>query len=145
VGPGGVGKTRLALETAHELAEHHERGAVAAELARVGDASGVVPTIAEALGLRTTASAGAAALENAGSIDALLLLDNCEHVIDAAAEAVAHLLAGGDRLRVLATSREAIRCAGEHVVVLAPLPTVGHDAPALELLRRRAAASGVMD
>jgi predicted ATPase/tetratricopeptide (TPR) repeat protein len=145
VGPGGVGKTRLALDAARHLAGDHSRGAIVVELARVADATGVVSTIAEALELRGVPAAGHTALEGAGALDALLVLDNCEHVIDATANALPHLLAGGERLRVLATSREALRCDGEHLVVLGPLPTDGNDAPAIELLRQRASASGVTE
>jgi predicted ATPase len=146
VGPGGVGKTRLALDAARHLADDHARGAIVVELARVVDPTGVFSTIAEALELRgAPAAAGYTALEGAGALDALLVLDNCEHVIEATANALPHLLAGGDRLRVLATSREALRCDGEHLVVLGPLPVDGQDAPAVELLRQRASASGVTE
>lgn len=145
VGPGGVGKTRLAFDAARDVAARHVRGAVVVELARVNDEVGVVATVADALGLRATPAPDGSGLDVAGSLDVLLVLDNCEHVIEEAARVVDRLLGGGDRLRVLATSREALRCEGEHVVVLAPLATAGDDAPALELLRRRAAASGVVD
>ena len=77
----------------------------------------------------------------------LLVLDNCEHVLDPLAEIVPRLLRSGDRLRILATSREPLALDGEHVVALAPLPTAGAESPAAELFRQRAgaAAPGALD
>ena len=118
VGPGGVGKTRLAIDVARHVAPDRARGAVVVELARVNDAAGVVSTIAAALDLRPSAGEELRALEAAGVIDALLVLDNCEHVIETVVTLVPRLLAGGDRLRVLTTSRESLAIAGEHVVAV---------------------------
>ena len=105
----------------------------------------MVSTIARALDLR--AGSERPLLEAAGAIDAVLVLDNCEHVLDPLAEIVPQLLRSGDRLRVLATSREPLALDGEHVLALAPLPTAGPDSPAVELFRERAAAAapGALD
>lgn len=147
VGPGGVGKTRVAIDAARRLASRHARGAVVVELARVDDTAGVVSSITAALDLRPTTGGDRHPLGAAGSLDALVVLDNCEHVLDALAGVVPDLLRGGDRLRLLATSREPLALEGEHVVPLSPLPTSGPDAPAIELFRQRAeaAAPGVLD
>ncbi|HEU4840643.1 MAG TPA: BTAD domain-containing putative transcriptional regulator [Ilumatobacteraceae bacterium] len=147
VGPGGVGKTRLALDVARELAARHGRGAVVAELARVADGPGVASTIVAALDLRSGTRPDRPPLDGAGAIDALLVLDNCEHVVDAVADIAPLLLRGGDRLRLLATSREPLALDGEHVVPIAPLPTAGATSPATELFRQRAAAAapGALD
>lgn len=143
VGPGGVGKTRLSIDAACARADAHARGSVVVELARVADAVGVASTIAAALDLRPAPGAEQAALAELGSLDALVVLDNCEHVIDAVVDLAPAMLAGGDRLRLLVTSREPLAIDGEHVVALAPLATDGVDAPAVELFRQRAAAVSV--
>ncbi|HEX6657156.1 MAG TPA: BTAD domain-containing putative transcriptional regulator, partial [Ilumatobacter sp.] len=128
VGPGGVGKTRLAVDVAVARADAHARGAILVELARVTDASGVASTIAAALDLRPTPGRELAALAGLGSVDALIVLDNCEHVVDAVVAVVPAMLADGENLRILATSREALAIDGEHVMSLGPLATGGADA-----------------
>ena len=145
VGPGGVGKTRLAVDVAVTRADAHARGAILVELARVTDASGVASTIAAALDLRPTPGRELAVLVGLGSVDALIVLDNCEHVVDAVVAVVPAMLADGDHLRILATSREALAIGGEHVISLGPLATAGTDAPAIQLFRQRAAAAGAID
>jgi predicted ATPase len=139
VGPGGVGKTRLAGDVAALRADAH--GAVVVELARVDDAAGVAATVAAALDLRPTPGGELAALTGLGGLDRLVVLDNCEHVIDAVVHLVPGLLHGGDRLCILTTSREALAIEGEHVIALGPLSTVGPDAPAITLFRQRAGAA----
>ena len=142
VGPGGVGKTRLAIDVAIARADAHARGSVLVELSRVADAAGVASTIAAALELRSPAGGERAALGDLGALDALVVLDNCEHVIDAVVPIVPDLLAGGDQLRIVTTSREPLAIAGEQVLALRPLPTDGDDAPAVRLFRQLAAAAG---
>ena len=110
-------------------------------LARVADAAGVASTIAATLDLRPPPGGELAALSDLGSVDALLVLDNCEHVIDAVVSVASPMLAAGDRLRLLATSREPLAIAGEHVLPLHPLATDGSDAPAIEMFRQRAIAA----
>ncbi len=141
VGAGGVGKTRLAVDVAGARAGAHARGALVVELARVADAAGVASTIAATLDLRPPPGGELAALSDLGSLDALVVLDNCEHVIDAVVSVAAPMLDGSDRLRLLATSREPLAIAGEHVLPLHPLATDGADAPAIEMFRQRAAAA----
>ncbi|HST67514.1 MAG TPA: DUF4062 domain-containing protein [Mycobacteriales bacterium] len=131
VGPGGIGKTRLALEVA--------RAAPAdavwfVDLAPVGDPELVPGAIAAALGLRPEGSSPVLDLvaDRLRDRTALLVLDNFEQVLPAAAD-VATLLAACPSVRMLVTSRTALRLRGEHEVALAPLPTPA----AVELLVQR--------
>lgn len=141
VGPGGVGKTRLALEVLHRRAGRHE-GIRAAELTTLADPSDVPQAVATALGVRSDGGPPEAALRRAGALDLLVLLDNCEHVVDVAAEVAEHLLAGG-RARIIATSRERLGVPGEHVVRVQPLATDGPEPVARRLFLDRAAAAGL--
>ena len=114
-GPGGAGKTRLADQVARQVAGRFADGVWLAELAPVRDPALVPAVVAAALGVREQPglpAAGALARVLAGR-QLLLVLDNCEHVIGAAAELCAGLLAACDDVRVLATSREPLRVAGE--------------------------------
>jgi predicted ATPase/DNA-binding CsgD family transcriptional regulator len=114
-GPGGAGKTRLAGEVARRVSGRFADGVWLAELAAVRDPAQVPAVVAAALGIRDLPSVAAAdALARALARQQLLLvLDNCEHVIGAAAELCGRLLLGADDVRVLATSREPLRIAGE--------------------------------
>ena len=131
-GPGGAGKTRLAGEVARQVAGRFADGVWLAELAAVRDPAHVAAAVAAALGIRDLPAAGAAdALAVAlARRQLLLVLDNCEHVIDAAAELARGLLLGADDVRVLATSREPLRIAGESRYRLAPLTLPDPDSPA---------------
>ena len=126
-GPGGVGKTRLAGEVARQVAARFADGAWLAELAPVQDEAQVAAVVAAALGVRE--QPGVPAAEAVARVLArqqvLLVLDNCEHVIGAAAELCAGLLAACDDARVLATSREPLASAGEARYRLAPLTLPG--------------------
>ena len=122
-GPGGAGKTRLAGQVARGAAGRFADGAWLAELAPVGDPALVAAVVAAALGVREQPGvplAGALARALARR-QLLLVLDNCEHVIGAAAELCAGLLGACDDVRVLATSREPLRMAGEARYRLGPL------------------------
>ena len=135
VGPGGVGKTRLALEVAGDQSELLTYGACLVELAPVGDPSGVRAAIASALDLPDPNRLA----EMIGTRDLLIVLDNCEHVITAAAEAAEDLLRRCPNLQLLATSREGLRINGEKVW---PVPPLATDA-AVQLFVERARAAGV--
>ena len=126
-GPGGVGKTRLAGEVARQVAARFADGAWLAELAPVRDPVRVAPAVAVALGVREQPGmpAADALMRVLGRRQLLVVLDNCEHVIGAAAQLCAGLLAACDDVRVLATSRERLRIAGEAAYRLAPLPVPG--------------------
>jgi predicted ATPase/DNA-binding XRE family transcriptional regulator len=124
VGIGGVGKTRLALETVHALIERYSDGVWYVELAPLSDPGLVAPRIASTLGMAVRysgtepSSAWIAQLVNK---HLLIVLDNCEHVLDAAAAATELILERCPGVHVLATSREALRIRGEYVVRVDPL------------------------
>ncbi len=122
-GPGGSGKTRLAGQVARQVAGRFADGAWLVELAPAQEPAQVPAVVAAALGVREQPGLPAAeALARALARQQLLLvLDNCEHVIGAAAALCARLLSGCDDLRILATSREPLRVAGEARYRLAPL------------------------
>jgi hypothetical protein len=121
-GPGGTGKTRLALEVARGLVPAFPDGVVFVGLAAVQDPGLVVPTIAQALGIRE--AAGQSLLENlaeqVGDRRLLVVLDNFEQVLPAAAMVV-ELLVACPRLKALVTSRAALRVSGEHTFAVLPL------------------------
>jgi predicted ATPase/transcriptional regulator with XRE-family HTH domain len=121
-GPGGVGKTRLSLHIAAETRALFANGAAFVPLAPLADAGLVLPTVAQALGLRETSGQSLdKALQRATRTGRLLLvLDNCEHVLEGASR-VAALLETCPQLVVVATSRAPLRVRGEHEYPVAPL------------------------
>jgi predicted ATPase/DNA-binding SARP family transcriptional activator len=134
VGPGGVGKTRLALEVARDESARLSDGGCLVELAHVGDPEGVAAAIASALELPDPGRLA----EMIGDRDLLILLDNCEHVITTAAEVAEALLRRCPGLRLLATSREGLRVGGETIWPVPPLATDD----AVQLFIERAQAAG---
>lgn len=123
VGTGGVGKTRLALQVGADLLDRYEDGVWFLELAPLSDGTLIVNELAplfgvEAAGDRTLLDGLFAALR---SKHALLIVDNCEHLVDPAAEIIEKLLRGCPNVRVLATSREALKISGETVHRVASL------------------------
>ena len=122
-GPGGAGKTRLAGQVANQVAGRFADGAWLAELAPVRDPALVPAVVAAALGVREQPGlpAAAALARVLARQQLLLVLDNCEHVAGAAARLCGGLLAACDDVRVLATSREPLRVAGEARYRLGPL------------------------
>ena len=121
-GPGGVGKTRLALRVAEELATEQQHGIAAVALASIHDHDLVIPAVAQRFGVREEGGRPLwqGLVEYLVDKHLLLLLDNFEQVLGAAAD-VARLLAACPRLRVLVTSRAALRVNGEQELPLAPL------------------------
>ena len=146
-GPGGTGKTRLALEVAADLATEFRDGVFLVALGAVSEASLVAPSVAASLGLRELGPrAGVDVLrEHLRSQQLLLVLDNFEHVAPAA-PLVAELLAAAPAVKALVTSRAALRLSGEHELPVPPLslPDAEHDgaasSEAAELFAERAAA-----
>ncbi len=142
-GVGGVGKTRLALSVAEELATDFADGVWMVELAPVGDPAAVPAAVATALGITAQAdrSVTAAIAEALSGRHLLLVLDNCEHVLDAAADVVETLLTRTTGVSVVATSREGLRVAAEH---LWPVPSLdvrsGESSKAVSLFVERARA-----
>ena len=140
-GVGGVGKTRLAVEVAAQLADEFPDGVWFFELAAVADPAAVPDAVAAVLGItqqpgKTVSGLVAAALE--GRLR-LLVFDNCEHVLDEAADLIEAILAHSPTVKVLATSREGLGVADEQ---LWPLPSLdvdaGIDSPAVNLFVERA-------
>jgi predicted ATPase/DNA-binding SARP family transcriptional activator len=149
-GPGGAGKTRLAIEAAGRMLGRFPDGVWLADLAGVRS-PGLVPVqVMEALGARQ--EAGVPVLEalrfRLRAADLLLVLDNCEHLLDACTELTGALLRASPRLRVLATSREQLGVPGEVIYTVQPLavPSESADerdiaeAPAVRLFLDRASA-----
>jgi predicted ATPase/DNA-binding CsgD family transcriptional regulator len=122
-GSGGCGKTRLALATATDLVERFEDGVWLVELASLVDPSLVPQAVASALGLREQPgrSPAEALSRYLGSRNVMLVLDNCEHLVEACAALAEALLRFCPRLRVLATSREALDITGEVAWPVPPL------------------------
>jgi predicted ATPase/class 3 adenylate cyclase len=140
-GVGGVGKTRLAIEVANQLADEFPEGVWLFELAAVSDPATVpdavaaVLAITQQLGMNLTQSV-AAALE--GRVR-LLIFDNCEHVLDAAADLIEAILAHSATVRILATSREPLGVADEQVGSVPSLDVdAGTDCAAVQLFAERA-------
>jgi DNA-binding SARP family transcriptional activator len=153
VGAAGCGKTRLAVDVARAAAEKFPDGVWFVDLTVAQSGAQVVATVTSALGLALPVTVSARDALRAFGRDRrmLLLLDNCEHVLDAVAGVVDELLDDGDELAVLATSREPLEVDGEVVWSLEPLavPAPGSEghldddartAPAVELFLERLAA-----
>ncbi|MFE3882863.1 BTAD domain-containing putative transcriptional regulator [Streptomyces lydicus] len=155
IGPGGSGKTRLATETARTLLGDLPDGAWLVELAAIGADGDVAQSALAGLGLRDALLGGAPTAEPAERLisavrerEALLILDNCEHVIESAAVFAHRVLGECRRLRILATSREPLGITGEALWPVEPLalpegdaaPGEIESAPAVQLLRDRAGA-----
>ncbi|MQY20605.1 HTH-type transcriptional regulator MalT [Nocardia sp. RB20] len=149
-GVGGVGKTRLATEVA--AVQPFPDGVWLVDLARVSDAELVAGAVMTSLGIidMSNRSAESQLVDHLAGLDALLVLDNCEHLVDSSGALCEHLLRSCAELRILATSREALRIVGEHVYPVQPLslpasgttitPTAlaAFEAPTLLLERARA-------
>jgi predicted ATPase/DNA-binding SARP family transcriptional activator len=135
-GPGGTGKTRLGLAIAHALEPELRDGALFVSLAPVASPELLVPTIAEALGVREGGerSLAQSVTEHLRERRLLLVLDNFEQLL-AAAPAVADLLAAAPRLFVLATSRAPLRLAAEHDYPVPPFATPAADLPFEKLVQ----------
>ncbi|MBB6252071.1 ATP-binding protein [Nitrospirillum iridis] len=128
-GPGGIGKTSVALATVAELARRQATMVRFVDFAPVSDAAWVEGTLATVLGLpasgadRFAAIAATLGATTSNTTPTLLLLDNCEHLVDAVADLAERLLSAVPDLMILATSREPLRAAGEWVHRLPALPT----------------------
>jgi predicted ATPase len=142
-GVGGVGKTRLALQVAAELTGEFLDGVWLIELAPVVDPGAVPDAVATALGVTTPAgnSIGASVAQALSGRRLLVVLDNCEHVLDETAALAEAILAGASTVHILATSREGLRAGAEQLWPVPSLDTqAGEVSPAAELFVERAKA-----
>jgi non-specific serine/threonine protein kinase len=123
-GVGGAGKTRLALRVGRELRRAYPDGVWQVDLAELADGSVVKYAVGAALGLRGSPEVPLSRVlaDHLADRDLLLLLDNCEHVLDATAPLIDSLLRAAPGLRVLCTSRQPLGMLGETVVMVPPLP-----------------------
>ena len=153
VGAGGIGKTTVAISVAHALLDGFRGAVFFVDLAALVDADLVPTAVASALGFMMQAEDPLRSLAAfIGDKKILLVLDNCEHVIDIAAMLAERIVSEAPQAHVLTTSREALRVEGEHVHVLYALDCPPEDAdltatavlpyPAVQLFMERAAASG---
>jgi predicted ATPase/DNA-binding CsgD family transcriptional regulator len=123
-GPGGVGKTRLALAITENVADHFADGVIWVDLTPLSDPALVPETVANALGVARVSSAPVEdqLTLHLRSRQTLLLLDNCEHLLPSVADVIAPLLATCPALQILATSRAPLRIRGEYALSVDPLP-----------------------
>src|SRR6201996_3906012 len=131
-GPGGIGKTSLAIKAVRYLLSDFEDGGWLVELASLSDPGLVASTVAATLGLKIAGEISAESVARAvGGKHLVLVLDNCEHVIDAAANLAETFTRLCPRTTIVATSREVLRIDGEAVYRVPPLdvPAVGQAAP----------------
>lgn len=147
LGIGGTGKTRLAIAAARQTQAQFRHGVFFVDLVPVHNRDTVIQSIAEAMDLSIT---GARPVEQLAGLlsdrSVLLVLDNCEHVVDAVAEVTDHLLANSTHLVVLLTSREPLDLVDEYRVNIGPLQVVTDSgtAPAVELFIASAARIGAV-
>ncbi len=145
-GPGGTGKTRLAVEVAGREAPRRSGGTYFADLSSLDSGDHVAATVARACLVRPDPGRGPAdqLVDSLADSNALLVLDNCEHVLDAAAEIVDRALVACPNVSVLATSREALDLPGEHRHLVGPMDPRS-DAETLFADRAAAAGGNAMD
>jgi predicted ATPase len=120
VGAGGVGKTTVAVAVAHDLIETFEGAVTFIDLSALTDPALVAPTIASMLGVSTD-DAASSLIAYLRDKRMLLVLDTCEHLIEAVAALTSRIFVAGLQVHLLITSREALRVEGEHVYRLEPL------------------------
>jgi predicted ATPase len=147
-GPGGVGKTRLALQLAAEVQRAFPDGVWLVELAELTEPALLGHTVAEALGLREQSGHWrlATLTDHLTGRHLLLILDNCEHLVDACAVLVDQLLRTCPQLHMLATSRQPLSITGEHILPVPPLPVPDSDQlPPPEALARYDAVTLFLD
>src|ERR1700677_5045754 len=145
-GPGGVGKTRVALRAAAQLTDHFADGTCLVELSGLRDPELLPDTVAACLGLpeRDARPRLDVVLEHLYDLQVLLILDTCEHLLDACAMLADVLLRGTAKVTVVATSRQPLDVPGEYTCALAPLPVSGPagGGDAVELFAERAGGGG---
>ncbi len=140
-GPGGVGKTSLGLQAARQCANHFANGVWLVELSTLHDPKAAASQIAATLGLGLGKTHNP--LQTLARLirdkNILLVLDNCEHIVDACAEICETLLSSATRLKILVTTRQALSCAGEMIFVVPPLGLPGESSTTAASVRKSAA------
>lgn len=136
-GPGGVGKTSLGLQIAQDSAQDFPDGVWVVELSSLNDPKFVASQVAAAigLGLGKTLNPLQSLARQLASKCALLVLDNCEHLTGACAEICEALLSTAPKVKILATSRETLFCAGEITHAVSPLSVPSDNSPTVEMIR----------
>lgn len=153
VGTGGVGKTTVAVAVGHDVIEAFGGAVHFVDLGALSDPNLIATTVASMLGLSLQSDDAASGLiAYLANKKVLLILDTCEHLIDAAADLAVRIFAAAPQAHILATSREPLQVEGEHVYKLAPLAyppddleltvEIAQGFPATQLFMERAAASG---
>ena len=141
-GLGGMGKTRLSLQVAADVFGEFADGVWFVELAPAREPSAVPFTVAETLGYSALGQSPLDAVVNGiGERSMLIVLDNCEHIIDAARSLVDELLRNCPNVRLLLTSRFTLNTAGEQIYLLEPMRSGAADSAAVELFRARAGSA----
>jgi predicted ATPase/DNA-binding SARP family transcriptional activator len=141
-GIGGCGKTRLALEVARRVSDRYADGAFLVELGLLDDGQLLPQTVAAALGVHLINPSGTDIAGYLSARSQLLVLDNCEHLIDDCAELVDEILAVCPSVHILATSREPLSVEGEHVYSVPSLP-IETDAVSLFVERAESVRAGI--
>ncbi|MFB9679361.1 ATP-binding protein [Streptosporangium vulgare] len=138
-GIGGVGKSRTALRIAHQMRADFKDGVWFADLARLQDSGMVRHTITSALGIadQSARSADETLVEWLGDREILLIIDTCEHLVDACGALFEDLLSNARGLTILATSRQSLNARGEHTVTIPPLAVPG-DSPGEDVFSNEA-------
>ncbi|WP_329084082.1 ATP-binding protein [Streptosporangium sp. NBC_01469] len=138
-GIGGVGKSRTALRIAHQMRSDFKDGVWFADLARLQDSGMVRHTITSALGIadQSARSADETLVEWLGDREILLIIDTCEHLVDACGALFEDLLDNAAGLTILATSRQSLNARGEHTVTIPPLAVPG-DSPGEDVFTNEA-------
>lgn len=133
-GPGGVGKTTLALKVAEELTSTFEDGVWFVEVSRVADDNLLAAAVARQLHITESPlqSITDTLISRLAKAHSLLILDGCEHLIDAVAKLTDQLLQGTEALKILATTREWLSIREEHLVQISPLAVPGPDTRSLD-------------
>jgi predicted ATPase/DNA-binding winged helix-turn-helix (wHTH) protein len=153
IGPGGVGKTTVAVAVAHDLLQAFGGAVLSVDLGGISDPEMVATSLASMLGLSVQSEDPIpGVISHVRDKRILLIFDNCEHVVEAAAILTERIFRHVPQVHILTTSREALRVEGEHVHRLPPLPIPPEDPaltaaaaltyPAVQLFVERAAASG---
>jgi predicted ATPase/DNA-binding CsgD family transcriptional regulator len=142
-GPGGIGKTRLALSVAAEAAPARREGVWFVDLIHVTDPAMVTAAVAETVGVpeQRTTSVDRALVASLAASDALLVIDNCEHVLDGVRVCAERIITGCPGVTVLATSRTRLLLPYERVYVVPGLSVIGGGGDAVDLFAARVAAA----